>query len=204
MFQHLARLFSTAPLDAEMPFGDIGALHTKIAEIDTDPYLSLADPRLRLISVFDDLKYDRADLDMLSGPMRQRILDHLKPLGFCQVSGTVIEHQDSKMRAYFPKFHALGASPFDATRYNERGPHDYFVLTPTQVACRFVDEYETEEAVDRIKALIVKHPINILRLMDYLERNDRHRAFLGAIGHLKYVQRKAVEAEPLCRRRALR
>ncbi|MEM9370270.1 MAG: hypothetical protein AAGA26_03830 [Pseudomonadota bacterium] len=179
-------------------FGD------RVRVLDRDPYLSVADVDLRLISVFDDLKYDRADMDLVSGPMRRRALEKLTPLGFKQVSGTVIEHRDEDIRMILPKIHALGASPFDATRYTPRRPQDYFILTPTQAACRMIDTYDHEEAVERIKTLIAKHPINLYRLMDYLEHNDAHRAFLGAIGHLRYVQREAVESEPLCRRRALR
>ncbi|MEM9043991.1 MAG: hypothetical protein AAGC81_04795 [Pseudomonadota bacterium] len=172
--------------------------------LDQDPYLSLADPELRVISVFDDLKYDRADMDLLSGPMRRRVIDRIAPLGFKQVSGTVISHKTENVRMLLPKIHALGASPFDATRYIDRGPNDFFILTPTQAACHMIDSYEHYEAVDRIKVLVTTQPINLLRIMDFLERKTSHQTFRSAIGHLKLVQREAVEAEPLCRRRALR
>ncbi len=176
----------------------------RLLVLNRDPFLAVADAPLRLISVFDDLKYDRADLDMLSGPMRRHALEKLTPFGFRQVSGTVFENKADGVRMYMPKFHALGASPFDAPRYTPRRPQDYYVLTPTQVACQMIDHYPTDDAVQKIKTLIVKHPINLLRLKDYLERKDSHQAFLGAIGHLKLVQREAVEAEPLRSRRALR
>lgn len=175
----------------------------KIRVLDRDPYLAIADVDLRLISVFDDLKYDRADMDILSGPMRRRVLEKLAPLGFKQVSGTVIENKQEDIRMLLPKFRALGASPFHATHDTERRAQDYFVLTPTQAACQLIDNYSHEEAVERIKELIIKHPINLYRLMDYLERNDIHQGFRPAIGHLKFVQREAVESEPLRSRRAL-
>ena len=176
----------------------------RVRVLDADPYLSVADEDLQLISVFDDLKYDRADLDILSAPMRRRVLQKLAPLGFKQVSGTVIENKAEDIRMHLPKFHALGASPFDATRYTPRRPQDYFILTPTQVACQIIDTYSAEDAVERIAALVVKHPINLYRVSDYLERKDTHQAMIAGIGHLKYVQRKAVEEAPLCTRRALR
>ncbi|MCT8162125.1 hypothetical protein [Pseudoruegeria sp. SHC-113] len=175
-----------------------------VLALDKDPFLSVVDRDLRLISVFDDLKYDRADMDMMSGPMRRRVVQKLAPMGFRQISGTVLENQVDNIRLYMPKFRALGESPFDATRYTERREQDWFVLTPTQTACQLIDHYPHMEAVERIKELVVKHPINLYRLMDYLERKPAHEAFHNAIGHLKYVQRMAVEAEPLRSRRALR
>jgi hypothetical protein len=179
-------------------------MRTRLAALNADPYLQLADEALGLISVFDDLKYDRSDADMLSPPMRRHAIAKLGALGFRQVSGNVLADDGSGARVVMPKSHALGASPFDITRYTPKGPSDYYLLTPTQTACQFVDSYPLEDAVTRIKALIAKHPVNLVRMEDYLEKSDSHRAFLGAIGHLKFVQREAVTSEPLQRRRALR
>ncbi|MEM8818691.1 MAG: hypothetical protein AAGE90_04075 [Pseudomonadota bacterium] len=170
---------------------------------DLGVYLYFADRDLNLLSVFDDTRYDRADADMLSPAMRRHAIDKLRALGFRQKSGTVLVHQSEDIRFLIPKFHALGASPFDITRYTEKRAQDFYILTPTQTACQFIDNYALDAAVARIKALIVKQPINLYRLMDYLERKPAHEAFAEAIGHLKYFQRMAVESEPLRRRRAL-
>ncbi len=83
-------------------------------------------------------------------------------------------------------------------------PQDFALLTPTQTAAHIISSHPLEKAVERIKALIQKHPINILRLSDYLEHSARHKAFESAFGHLKYVQREAINKEPLKTRRALR
>ncbi|MEM6463250.1 MAG: hypothetical protein AAF724_15165 [Pseudomonadota bacterium] len=170
---------------------------------DLGPYLLVACTQLKILSVFDDLRYDRSDADMLSPAMRKHVVVVLGKIGFRQTSGTVLEHCDTGVRCHMPKFHALGASPFDAIRYTNKRPQDYYVLTPTQTACQFVDQCSHEEAVDRVRALIAKQPINLYRLMDYLERKPAHQDFLNAIGHLKYVQRTAVESEPLRSQRAL-
>lgn len=210
MFQKITRLFQFGPLSATPdPSTETGsetsdALVAQMRVLNSDPYLCLADEALKLISVFDDLKYDRADMDMLTGPMRQRVLSKLKPLGFRQVSGNVLEHPDHASRMYMPKFRALGASPFDATRDTPRAPRDYYILTPTQTACQLIDCYPTDAAVEAIKALIVKHPVNLLRISDFLDKSSAHNAFAAAIGHLKFIQREAVQSEPLRRRRALR
>ncbi|WP_214646831.1 hypothetical protein [Ruegeria lacuscaerulensis] len=168
-----------------------------------EPYFQIADEKLGLLSVFDDLKYDRADVDMISPAMRRHVVGKLGPLGFRQTSGTVLEHAEADMRVRIPKFHALGASPFDIARYTEKRPQDYCLLTPTQVACQYVDHYELDDALQQIEALIAKHPINLLKLADFLESKPKHRAFREVLGHIKLKQRLAVESEPLCRRRSL-
>lgn len=189
----------TGTLDA----GHLERVRESLLVLNNDPYLQIADRGLGVLSVFDDLKYDRADADILSPAMRRHAVQKLAELGFRQISGTVLEEAQSGLRVLIPKFHALGASPFDATRYTPKRPQDLYLLTPTQTACMLVDTYGTDEAVDRIKSLISKHPINIYRLMDYLDGSAKHRDFLSAIGHLKYVQREAISSEPLSRRRAL-
>lgn len=160
------------------------------------------DDDLQAISVFDELKYDRADADILSPNMRAHVVEMLRPLGFRQASGTVIAHP-SGARVLIPKFHALGASPFDAIRYCNKNPEDLYLLTPTQTACRYIDTFPTETAVDRIEEMIKHQPINLLRIFDMLEHKPAHDAFREAIGYLTYVQRQAVKSEPLCRRRGL-
>nr|WP_319385492.1 hypothetical protein [uncultured Roseibium sp.] len=168
------------------------------------PYLLIADTDLKLLSVFDDLKYDRSDADMLSPAMRRHVVQRLENLGYRQTSGTVVKHGQSGICGLMPKFHALGASPFDITRYAPRQAQDFYILTPTQTACQFIDNYPLDEAVERVKALIEKQPINLLRLQDFLEHKPAHQDFLPAVGHLKYVQRVAVQSDPLRSMRALK
>ncbi|MEM7055978.1 MAG: hypothetical protein AAF557_00180 [Pseudomonadota bacterium] len=178
-------------------------VETTLEVLNRDPYLCLADLQLNILSVFDDLKYDRADADILSPAMRNHAIRKLREIGFRQKSGTVLVHEEADIRFLIPKFHALGASPFDIARYTKKREQDFYLLTPTQTACQFVDQYPLDEAVERTKALIATQPINLYRLMDYLERTTQHQNFRQAIGHLRFVQRTAIESEPLCRRRAL-
>ncbi len=173
------------------------------AEDQLTVYLLHADRSLKIFSIFDDLKYDRSDADLLSPPMRRHAVAELGKLGYKQTSGSVLTHSETKVRCIFPKFHALGSSPFDILRYTQRNPEDYVLLTPTQTACQFIDAYPHEDALARIKRLVLHQPINLLRLMDYLDKTPSHAAFQNAIGHLKFVQREAIESEPLRRRRAL-
>jgi len=180
------------------------AFEQQVLALNQDPYLCVVDPQLRVLSVFDDLTYDRSDLDMLSAGMRNRVIAALQDIGCRQASGKVMHHQATDVRFLFTDFHALGASPFDISRYIRRRPQDYLVMTPTQVACQIIDHRPFEEALDRIKALISEQPINIYRLLDYLEHKPAHLTFSQAIGHLDRVQREAVSSEPLLNRRALK
>ena len=188
-----------ADVDPQQDF----TLRQGIRDLVRDPYIKLADGDLRIISVFDELRYDRADMDVLSGPMRDHAVKMLGPLGFKQVTGSSFLHEQTGIRILMPKSHALGGSPFDVARYTPRGDWDYYLLTPTQTACMMIEAYPTDKAVKLIKALIKTQPINLLRIADYLEKTPAHEAFEDAIGHLKYVQREAIESEPLQRRRAL-
>jgi hypothetical protein len=181
-----------------------GTLRAALEDLAEDPYLMLADPAWRLVSVFDDLRYDRADMDMMTGPMRAYATRRLAPLGFRQATGSILENPALDIRMHIPRFRALGASPFDAVRDTPRRAQDYYLLTPTQTAAHIVQHHPVEAAVERIKTLVARQPVNLLRLSDYLEQRRDHQGFLRAIGHLKYVQRMAVESEPLSRRRALR
>jgi hypothetical protein len=174
------------------------------AALERDPYLYLADAELRLISVFDDLRYDRADMDMLTGPMRARAARTLAPLGLRQVSGGMMANPARGLRLHLPKFRALGASPFDALRDTARARGDYALLTPTQAACAILDGHATDAAVPRLERLVTRHPVNLLRIFDYLDRSARHDGYRRAIGHLVPLQRAAVREAPLRDRRALR
>lgn len=182
---------------------DVGADAFDIRTAELGVYLFVADTDLNLLSVFDDLRYDRSDADMLSPAMRKHVGEKLRPMGFKQISGTVFENKSADVRFIMPKSHALGASPFDISRYTPKREQDYYVLTPTQAACQLIDNYSLDRAVASIKALIARQPINLLRLADYLERKPTHERFEAALGHLQFVQRQAVTTEPLRSRRSL-
>ena len=130
------------------------------------PYMCVADAGLRLISVFDDLRYDSADLDMISPAMRDHVITRLIPLGFKQVSGSILLHKATVVRCMIPKFQALGALPFNITRYIPSTEQDFYVLTPTQTACQYVNFYQHAEAVKRVKALIIRQPVNLYKVLD--------------------------------------
>lgn len=166
-------------------------------------YMMLADSALNIFSVFDDLRYDRSDADIMSPGMRKHAVGQLRPYGFKQTSGSVLHDKARDVFCYIPKPQVLGASPFDVARYTPKRAQDYYVFTPTQTACQYIDAYSFEEAFEKTLALVQKQPINLYRLMDYLEPKPKHEAFRAALSEIKAVQSNAVKTEPLKRRRAL-
>lgn len=204
LLRRMARTAAGHPEAPRDPAAQAGLEAALTAVLDRDPYLCLADADLRLISVFDDLHYDRADMDMLNGPMRARAIDRLAPLGLRQISGGLLENRDRGLRLHMPKFRALGASPFDALRDTIRGPGDYAVLTPTQAACAIIDGHSPDAALPRLERLVRIHPVNLLRIFDFLDGSPAHEAARPLIGHLTPIQREAVRSSPLKDRRALR
>ncbi|MEO0679552.1 MAG: hypothetical protein AAF192_03955 [Pseudomonadota bacterium] len=168
-----------------------------------DAFVRLADARLRLISVFDDLRYDRADADILSVAMRRHAVQALARAGFRQTSGSVLTRAADGARCLMPKFHALGASPFDAMRYTPRREADFCLLTPTQTAAALIDAYAPDQAAARIAELMESQPVNLYRLLDFLESKPDHDAFRRAFRSLEARQAELIAAGPLSRRRAL-
>ena len=156
------------------------------------PYFALADPHLRIFSIFDDLAYDRADADMLSPPMRRHAIEQLKSVGFVQTSGSVLRHRTREVFCRIPKPQTLGAAPFDVLRYETRRAQDFVILTPTQTACQIIDGYPPEEALARLVALVRIQPINIDRIFDFMDRKAAHRENVAMLGAVKSEQRKAV------------
>lgn len=180
------------------------SFHDDLAARDYGPYFLLADRELRLFSVFDDLKYDRSDADIMAPPMRRHAIDMLHAMGFWQKTGSVLLHKTQNIRCLFPKPQILGASPLDITAYSNRESDDYYILTPTQTACMIISAFSAETACDKLVNLVQKQPININRIFDYLQRRSDHKIIAKSLGLVKAAQDKAITEEPLCRRRALR
>lgn len=166
-------------------------------------YMFVADEDFGIISVFDDLNYDRADADILSPAMRRHVIEKLIEIGFRQTTGNELKQATTGIRCIMPKAYTLGASPFDITRYMNKRQSDFYILTPTQTACHYITHYSLEDAVEHIKALISRHPVNIEKLVDSLEQSQIHQAFRGSVTELRQVQRHAIATEPLSRLKPL-
>lgn len=166
-------------------------------------YIHVIGEGLNIISIFDELRYDRSDCDIVSPAMRMHLAKQLQKIDFRQVSGSKFHSKKLDICCYIPKSHALGASPFHILDAIKKREQDYYVLTPTQTACQLIKHFDIDLAVERISELIRVQPINIYRLSDYLDYEETYHEFSQAIGHLKYVQRIAIEETSLSKRKAL-
>lgn len=167
-------------------------------------YFAWHESPIQIISVYDDKRYDRSDIDNLSPAMYRYTANQLKDFGFVRVSGRVFQHSVFNADAIIVQAKVQGASPFHSLDYCSRKPEDILILTPTQTAAVFINDLPHEQAIEKIVALIKTQPINLFKLKDHLENSSRHISFLDAIPYIKYEQRKAVESAPLLNKRALK
>lgn len=168
-----------------------------------DQYITNINIDLKILSIFDDIRYDRADLDVITGPMRDHAIHKLRNFGFSQISGSILENAHHNLRIIIPKSHTLGASPFDATRYTKKRDQDLYMLTPTQAACQLIDQCCPCDAVDRIKNLIACQPINILRILDFLERKPAHGIYRENVRMFRDFQKEVTTNGSLKHQRPL-
>ncbi|MBS9777320.1 MAG: hypothetical protein KGV50_01025 [Gammaproteobacteria bacterium] len=181
----------------------IAPLDTELSDLHSDKYLYWHAPPLRVISIFDEIKYDRSDLDIVSLGMRRHAIKKLHKFGFTQKSGHVLLQPETGIQCVIPKFVALGASPFSATRYHQRNEYDYWVFTPVQATCFIIENMPFDEAIVRIEDLLRKQPINLYKVIDFLERKSTHQPYHQALKELYELQKELVEKEPLKLMKAL-
>ncbi|WP_086933946.1 hypothetical protein [Agarilytica rhodophyticola] len=174
-----------------------------IESLNLDSYI-IVDWGVKAISVFDDLHYDRSDLDVMAPGMRRYVKNKLESIGFAQISGCRFKNEVYDIVCEMPKLNVKGASPFDATNYIKKREYDLFIMTPTQLAAHYIDSLEHAEAVEKIMNLVHKHPVNLFKIMDFVEDKVAHQNFLSVIHHIINEQKKAIKTEPLCRLKSLK
>lgn len=167
----------------------LSSLHEAISE---DDYLFWVDS-IHVLSVFDDIKYDRSDIDILSPAMRRYTAKFLKNQGYHQKSGQCFASKNGPHKLWMPKPSVLGASPFDITRYISREENDAYILTPTQTAAYLLDTLTLDTAVKEIALLIEQQPINLLKLRDHIPKYSDRNRYAEAFPYLRYCQRQVIE-----------
>jgi len=163
-----------------------------IKAVNEDEYLLWHDS-IRVISVFDDVKYDRSDIDLLGPGMRKHVTQFLKGLGCKAKSGKCIVHRDSEIKYWLPKPSLLAASPFDITRYQPRDANDIYVLTPTQTAAYFFQTIDFDLAILAIGDMIETQPVNILKLLDTLNSPQERTYYAPVLRYLLDCQKQIVK-----------
>ena len=165
--------------------------HALIEHVDADELLYWhADQRI--LSVFDDSRFDRSDIDILSPAMRQHVIASLKTLDCQLVRGNqlIAPHGIS---LWMPKPSVLASSPFDATRYQRRASDDIYILTPTQAAAYQLEHCQLDIAVKAIADMMPEQPCNLRKLEDFITQDSARQRYLAAMPYLRNCLREAQE-----------
>jgi hypothetical protein len=166
--------------------------HRDLVEIiGGDEYLLWRDS-IRVLSVFDDVRYDRSDIDLLGPGMRRYVSQVLTGLECKAKSGKCIEHSDADIKCWLPKPSVLAASPFDITRYQPREANDIYILTPTQTAAYFFQQLDFDLAIMAIGDMIESQPVNILKLLDTLNSRRERSYYAPVLRYLLDCQKQVV------------
>ena len=135
-------------------------------------------------SVFEDVKYDRSDIDILGPGMRRYVTNFLTTLDCKTRSGRCIVHRHSGLNCWLPKPSVLAASPFDITRYRPREPKDIYILTPTQTAAYLFQHLDFDLAIIAIFEMIKTQPVNLLKLQDTLQHHHERHYYAPVLRYL--------------------
>jgi hypothetical protein len=156
-----------------------------------------------VISVFDDVKYDRSDIDILGPGMRRYVTKFLTALDCKTRSGSCIVHRQSGLNCWLPKPSVLAASPFDITRYQPRDPEDIYILTPTQTAAYLFQHMDFDLAIIAIFEMIKTQPVNLLKLLDTLETHRERQYYAPVVRYLLDCQKQGVKQAGMKFKRSL-
>jgi hypothetical protein len=173
-----------------------------ITAIGKDDYL-LWHESIRVISVFDDVKYDRSDIDILGPGMRRYVTKFLTGLGCKTRSGSCIVHRHSELNFLLPKPSVLASSPFDITRYQSRERKDIYILTPTQTAAYLFQHMDFDLAIIAIFEMIKTQPVNLLKLQDTLQHHRERQYYAPVLRYLLACQNQGVKQEQMKFKRSL-
>jgi hypothetical protein len=156
-----------------------------IEKLKDDKYLFFLETPHNLVCVFDHIRYDRSDADLLSQAQRKYLLNKLVEYGYYHKTGRVLISESHKTKFIFPKQNILGASISDFIKHEKREDQDLFVLTPTQMAIYIINTIKND-TLEILKNLISKHPINLKKIYDH-SHNESSKDFINQ--HFKELER---------------
>lgn len=165
-----------------------------LEDLNQDKNLCYFDSPLKVISIYDHYKYDRSDLDTLSGPQRKYLESKIQDYEPKVKSGRVIELKKINQSLNYPKPNILGGSPFDTLRYEKKSSEKVFVLSPTQAACYFLTLENIEDSKDFLKRLLKKQPVNLKKIADHARtETDFSERYNELKSFMQELQAKTVE-----------
>jgi hypothetical protein len=128
-----------------------------------------------IISIFDSVKYDRSDQELLSASQRNHIGKILEENDHKRLTGNSYQNINTKKVLRFTTPKMLGVSPLNELQYNFN-KEDIFIVTPGTYFLFLVmkfDELQKENILKEIMQLISIHPVNLDQLLNV----SRHEVF---------------------------
>lgn len=169
-----------------------------------DKYLYLYNEKFQAVSIFDHIRYDRSDYDMLSPPQRKYLLKLLLDNSGRQITGRKVAFEDGTTIT-FPRANAMSPSPGDVLEELSQDEGHFLVLTPTQLAYALIKELhdEPELLMSELNKLITAQPINLYKVQDYAESEGMKSFLRKNLESLKAAQETITTSEPMKNRRHL-
>jgi len=136
-------------------------------------------PLYNIITIFDSVKYDRSDQELLSASQRNHIGNVLEENGHKRLTGNSYQNITTKQVMRFTTPKTLGVSPLNELQYNFN-QEDIFIVTPGTYFLFLVmkfNELQKENILQEIMQLISTHPVNLDQLLS-VSRHDVFYPFL--------------------------
>lgn len=165
-----------------------------LEDLNQDKNLCFFNSPIKIISIYDHYKYDRSDLDTLSGPQRKYLESKVQDFEPKVKSGRVIELRKINQSLNYPKLNILGGSPFDTLRYEKVSEEKVFVLSPTQAACYFLTLENHDDAKTFLERLLSKQPVNLKKISDHVRTETKLKERYHELkSFMSDIQNKTVE-----------
>lgn len=175
-----------------------------INELKNNKNFFIVEKPFRAMSVFDHIRYDRSDYDILSPPQRHYVIKELLSLGGVQLTGRRVAFKESASNFIFPKANAMSQSPGDVLLELTDEGQDYLVLTPTQMAFAIIKKVSEQSVkLNLLKDLILKQPINLKKVIDYADNNEMKDFLAMFAQQLSDFQTEVVGSEQMRNRKHL-
>lgn len=148
---------------------------------------------LPYLAVFDDIRFENYDCDLIGSEARRLIHHALQLLGFQRRSGHLYAHP-SGVLARIPKPSiTLGTNPVDAV-HRVSSADSVILVTPTQLLLLALDrpDFSVEEAVDELQSLLRLCPANLPKVVQWTRARGRSKRLRNIYPLLCEAQHEAI------------
>lgn len=149
-----------------------------------------------MITIFDSLRYERNDYDVLSAPQRNYVGAVLEKNGHRHVTGNSFKNLKTGQTLRFIITKTLGVSPLNELNY-QYNDQDIFIVTPGTYFLFLVEKLSTDDKQDSVRAelmdLVSHHPVNLEQLLDLSTHDHFYATLKEVFKECKAKQDDAIE-----------